>query len=188
VISTLNVIDRDRVHSREWFVEKHELGLRDQRPGDLEPPPLTAGEGVGLLIAQVGEAELVQQLLQSALRLIGREVERLQDGHHIVADREPAKNGGFLREISDPVPCSSVHRDRGDVALVEEDPAFIGGEEAHDHVEGRRLPRSVRAQQADDLSLLETKVDVVHDPAALERLDETLGSQDAGPGDTLGGS
>jgi hypothetical protein len=36
--------------------------------------------------------------------------------------------------------------------------------------------------------LLETKVHVVHDAAALERLDEALGSQDAGSGHTLGGS
>ena len=56
----LNVIDRDRIHSRKRLIEKHEFRLRDQRPGDLESPPLTAGEGVGLLIAQVGEAELVQ--------------------------------------------------------------------------------------------------------------------------------
>ncbi len=58
--NALNVIDGDRIHSGKRLVEKHEFRARDQRPGDLEAPPLTAGEGVGLLIAQVGEAELVQ--------------------------------------------------------------------------------------------------------------------------------
>ena len=40
----LDVVDRDRVDARERLVEHHELRLRHERPRDLEPAALAAGE------------------------------------------------------------------------------------------------------------------------------------------------
>ena len=75
------------------------------------------------------------------------------------------KIGRLLRQIADSVPCPLVHRHSGDVGAVEKDPSGVWLDEADDHIEGRRLPRAVRAQKSDDLALLKLQGDVVHDCA-----------------------
>jgi hypothetical protein len=48
-----------------------------------------------------------------------------------------------------------VHRQRRDIAIVEQDLAVLAGHQADDHVEGRGLAGAVRAQQPDDLAALD---------------------------------
>ena len=56
----LDIIDRDRVDARKRFVQKEKLRSRDERPRDLEPPPLATRERVGLALAQVLDRELIE--------------------------------------------------------------------------------------------------------------------------------
>ena len=62
----LQLRDRDRVDARERLVEQEELRLDGQGAGDLGAPPLAAGEGPGLLPAQVRDAQVVEQLVEPA--------------------------------------------------------------------------------------------------------------------------
>ena len=57
------------VDAGERLVEHDQLRLGDQRPGDLQPPALAAGDAVGLGLADLGQAELVEQLVLAVLAL-----------------------------------------------------------------------------------------------------------------------
>ena len=65
----LEVFDGDRIDAAEWLVEQDQLGLGDQRAGDLQLSPLAAAEGVGPLVADLDQAVLVEQLLGPAVAL-----------------------------------------------------------------------------------------------------------------------
>ena len=103
------------------------------------------------------------------------DVQRLEDRHHVVLDAELAEDRRLLRQIADPCAGALVHRQRRDVAVVEQDRPFVGTNQSGDHVERRRLPRPIGAEQTHDFSLGELERDVVHHPPALVRLHEVLG-------------
>ena len=83
-----------------------------------------------------------------------------EDEANVVANRQFAEDARFLGQVADTGSSSLVHRPVGCVFLVEEDVTLGGAHEAGDHVEGRRLARAVRAQEADDLALRDLEVDV----------------------------
>jgi len=180
----LNVVHRDRIDARERLVEHHELRLRDERARDLEAPALTAGKRERLVRPQVLDVQLVEEPFEPQFPLLPADGECLEDREDVLLDRELAEHGRFLREIADAPPRAAVHRHVGDVFLVEEDPAVLRRDEADDHVERRRLAGAVRAEEADDLSLLHVERDVVHHIAAAIRLHESFGAQDAVPLDS----
>src|SRR5690606_18701804 len=62
----------------------------------------------------------------------------------------------------------------GDVDAVEDDLAFVGREDARDHVEQGRLPGAVGADDRDDLALLHGEVDTSDGLDATEGLLEIL--------------
>ena len=51
-----------RIEAGRRFVEQHELGLVDQRPGDREPPLHAAGQRLDLVVGPLGELDEVEQL------------------------------------------------------------------------------------------------------------------------------
>ncbi len=157
----LDVVHGDRVDARERLVEHHELRLGHQRPGDLEAPPLAAGQRVRLAVPQVLDLKLVQQRSRRRMRSRGRgAASRGSPGccpRPTVSGRSTAPAKGSRCPLG-----RAGTSGTGDVEAVEEDPTFVGSDEADDHVEGRRLSRAVRAQQADDLALLDP--DARHGP------------------------
>jgi hypothetical protein len=80
------------------------------------------------------------------------ERQRLQDGHDVVFDAEPAKDGGFLRQIPNPLAGAHVHGVIGDIRAVEQDAARVGRRQADDHRERRRFASAVGAEQPDDFA------------------------------------
>ena len=168
----LDVVDRDRVHAGKRLVQQQELRLGHERTRDFEPAALATGELVGFLPAQVLDGELVEQRLEPPRALVAAQVQGLEDREHVFFDRQLAKDRRLLRQIPDPRPGPLVHRERGDVTAIEDDLAFIGANQAGDHVERRGLPRPVGPEQSHDLALREIERDVVHDAAPLVRLHE----------------
>src|SRR6185437_6200382 len=55
---------------------------------------------------------------------------------------------------------------------IQLDASFLRLDESNDHVERRRLARSIGAEQPDDLALLQPERHIVHHPAAAVGLDE----------------
>ena len=73
-----------------------------------------------------------------------------------------------------------MRRLAGDVLAREDDLPRRGLVDAGEHVEERRLPRAVRADEADDRALGDGEVDVVHGGQAAELLAHALGGQQVG--------
>src|SRR5262249_41627092 len=94
----LNVEYRNRVDTGKRLVEQHEAGLGAQRAPDLAPPPLTAGQRVGVMRRQVGDAELFEQAGEPLGAFLVRERQGLQDRQQVVLHRELAEDGRLLRQ------------------------------------------------------------------------------------------
>ena len=78
-----------------------------------------------------------------------------------------------------------VHRHVGDVLPVEDDLPFLRLDQAHDHVEGRRLSGAVWSEKSDDLALLQAQTDVVDDRTSAIGLYQPFASRMLPPGDHL---
>src|SRR6476469_4734538 len=91
-----------------------------------------------------------------------RQRQCLEDCHDVVLDGQLSENRWLLRQTADAKPGALVHRHVGDILAVENDLALLGLDQADDHIEGRRLARSVGAEEAYNLALLKSETDVVH--------------------------
>ena len=120
------------------------------------------------------QAELPEQAVQPLLPLAGVEVDRLEDRQEVLLDRQLPEDRGLLRQVADPLPAPAVHGQVGDVPAVEHDAAAVRREQADHHVEGRRLARPVRTEEADHLAAIDADVHVVHDPPMPKRLHEAV--------------
>lgn len=56
----LDILDRDGVDAHERFVQKDEIGLEHQGPSDLDSPPFSTRQGIGLLFGQMRDFQLIQ--------------------------------------------------------------------------------------------------------------------------------
>ena len=93
-----------------------------------------------------------------------------QHGANILFDIKTAEDRGFLRQIPDAKPRALIHRQRRDVVAVEIDAAFVGANEAGDHIEHRGLAGAVRAEQTHRLALAHVEADAFDHLAADESL------------------
>ncbi len=132
-------------------------------------PPLRE---YALLRRRCSDGQLVQHPIESLLALGPAEVAGLQDGQNIFLDRHSAKDGGLLRQVSDPGAGPTVHRRPSQVEAVQQDPAVVRTNEPCNKVERRGLSRPVGTQQSHNLTLLDPYRHLVDDPAALEALEQ----------------
>ncbi len=68
-----------------------------------------------------------------------------------------------------------MHRQVGDVLLVDADHALVGLDQADDHVEAGGLAGTVRTEQADDLPAIDGHADVADDLPAFIAFGQVLG-------------
>ncbi|MNP56156.1 hypothetical protein D3C76_1508600 [compost metagenome] len=68
-----------------------------------------------------------------------------------------------------------MHRQVGDVLLVDAHHALVGADQPDDHVEAGGLAGAVRAEKADDLPAFDAHADITDDLAAFVTLGEVLG-------------
>src|SRR5262245_58228729 len=174
----LDVDHRDRVDAREGLVEQDERGLAREGPADLEPPPLSPRERVGLLPGHRVDAELLEEGAGARALLGHGQPAGLEDGTDVLLGRELAEDAGLLRQVADALARAEVHGEAGDVLRVQIDVSAVRPGEADHHVEGRGLPRAVRPEQAHDLALTDGHVDGAHGNPPAVRLREGLRTQD----------
>src|SRR2546430_6577898 len=117
----LDVADRDRVDAREGLVEQQVLRRRDERAGDLEPPPLAARERVGGIRRQRCQVELGQELARSLPALVARQVKRLEDRQKVLLDGELAEDRRLLRQGPRAHAAARVHGQRSEESRVGEE-------------------------------------------------------------------
>ncbi len=76
-----------RVEGRGRFVEDQDLGVRGEDRADRDALLLAAGERGDGAVAEVGEAEQVERLLDAAAHHVGGEAQRLHSVREFVLDR-----------------------------------------------------------------------------------------------------
>ena len=177
----LDVLHGDRVDPGEGFVQQDELRVHGEGAGDLAAAAFTAGELDTLALAHLGEVEFVDEPFQALLPLgLGHPaggLGHLHDGHDVVLHRHLAEHGGLLREVADPLLGTLVHRELRDLLVVQEDLAVIRNHLSRNHIETRRLAGAVRAEEADDLSLVDLHRDALHHGADAVFLDKVRAVQ-----------
>ena len=140
-------------------------GIRDQRPGDLEPAALTAAVGVDGPVDELAEAERVDDVGDAPGR--GGRVEPPQPGVHgeVAATGEGSVDDRFLEH--DRAHPARLDRLRGDVEAGQAGVAGRGGDGGGEHADGGRLAGTVGAEQTEHLAGGDVEVDALH------RLDAT---------------
>ncbi len=136
--------------------------------------------------ATVGDAELLQQLVELLAASLAVGLDELEHGHDVLLDGQAAEDRRFLRQIADAEAGALVHRQARDVAAVDGDAAFVGGYEAGDHVEDGGLAGAVGAEQADRLATTDGEADAFDDRSLLVGLLDGVNGQPAFGGDRLG--
>src|SRR6185436_16783946 len=109
----------------------------------------------------------------------------LQNGENILLDRELPENRGFLRQISHSQACAAVHRQAGNVALLESYGSFIRPNYTNDHIEGSGFSCAIRPEQADDFASGNLDGNSVYDPALTVFLNQLLSGQQSVVGSGL---
>ena len=159
----LDVLHGDGVHAGEGFVQEDELRVHGEGAGNLAAAPLAAGELDALGLADLGEVELVDELLQAGFPLGLGHLGHLHDGHDVVLHGHLPEDGSLLREISHALLGALVHGEAGQLVVVDENAAFVRDDLAGDHVETGGLSGAVRAQEANDLTLVHFHGNALHD-------------------------
>jgi len=128
------------------------LRPRRQRPCNLDPSPLAAGQRHGGRVAQAIDAELGQQGIDQTLALGLVRLYQFENGAQIVGHRHATEYRRFLRQIADSHLGALVHRQMRDVLAIEQDLSLLSGNQPGDYVEACSLARTVGTQQTDSLA------------------------------------
>ena len=155
---------RDDVDARGRLVEHEERGLGQERVRDGELLLHAAGEGARRAVAERREAGALEERRGAALELGVVEALQPPGEREVLEDRELALQREHLRHVAEP----RLQR-RHVAAQVDAEHARLlrlDVEEAGEAAEQRRLPGSVRADDADHLAAREIEIDPVERAAA----------------------
>src|SRR5258708_33175198 len=109
----LDVEHRDRVDAGERLVEQDEGRLGAERPGYFQSPPLTSRQRNRRMLAQVGDVQVLEELGEARLDLLGREALQLEDRLHVPLPRQGANHRVLLRQVGDAEARATVGRQLG---------------------------------------------------------------------------
>ena len=170
----LNFKNSDGIDAAERFIEQKKFGSRDERAGNFKAPFFAAAQRVGFVFGQPSHVQFIQQIFQTHVALFSGEFASLKDGQDVLFHGKFAENGRFLGEIANAESGALVHREAGDVAVLEFDHAGIGRHYANDHIEGGRFSGAIGPEQADDLAGGHRDRNAVHHATAAVLFYETF--------------
>ena len=161
------LLDDDRREPERRLVEEQEPRPREARAGEREHLLLAARQRSGLLVAPLREPRQLARDLVEVLR-DGLAVAAEVRAHlQVLPDRQLAEDAAALGNVRDASPRGRLRAAR-QLLSVEDDRA-VARDHARDRAERRRLAGAVRAEQRDDLALVERQRDAVqraHGPVA----------------------
>ena len=161
----LDVGHGNRIDPGEGLVEQHELRRHDQRPGDLDTPPLPSREGEG---GDLASGVRPSSASSSRIRRCRADASRLSVSRiasMFCSTVRPRKIDGFLRQVADALPGPHVHRIVGHVRAVEQHPPRVRCGQPDDHRERRGLAGAIRPEQAHDFPGCDIEADAAERPS-----------------------
>jgi hypothetical protein len=147
-----NSTTRRRIETGRRLVEEHQVRVAHERDAEIEPSLLPTGERLHLRIALLVEADERDHLVDVAASPVVA-------GEHPV-DLTHCQVRPELRLLQDDTdPLAEVASGARRVAVQHLDRAAVAGSVALEDLDRRRLSRAVRAEQAEDLALLDLEAD-----------------------------
>lgn len=176
----------------ERLVDQQQVGGRRHRTPHLQPDHVGVGERVGQLVHRVAETDPFAQLHRPGLRAATQTGSREQLVRHeryldVLDDGPVLQRPERLERPCHPARDHLVKRGAGHPLAAIPDLAVGGWVDARDAVERRRLPRPVRADEAEYLLFPDCEREVVHRHEAAEPLGQAVRDEDTvvgtvGPG------
>src|SRR5262249_52383038 len=120
------------------------------------------------------QPELFDQLFQPFMALGASHRQCLKYRQNVLLDSEFAKDRSFLRKIADSQTRAFVEWQLCNTLFTEPNSTFVRFFQPDYHVKRRGLPRSVRAEQPDDLAGTDFDGNVVDDAAAAIGFPQTI--------------
>ncbi len=121
-----DVVDRQRIDTREGLVQQHDRRLRRQRARDFAASPLAARQRHGRAGAQLLHAEFIEQAVEFRSADIAVGLGQLEHAIDVLLHRHAAENAGLLRQIAQPQDGAAVHRQFGDIEPIHQNATRIG--------------------------------------------------------------
>ena len=146
------------VERAQGLVEQQDLGLDDQHPGERDPLLLAAGELPLIAPLVAAEIHLIERPLHAHPNLPPRRLPYLQAERDIVEHIHVRKDRVVLKDDPD---SPLLRRQQRHVLAADQHPAVIGADEARDHAQCRRLAAARRAEQGEELALLDPQAQVI---------------------------
>ena len=162
-----------RVQARGRLVQKDQRRPGDQARGEVQAPAHAAGELRDRLVRRLLQIELRQQPLGGGAG-VGRP-QALQPAEHpqVLGGGQVLVNRRVLAGDADQL--TDAVRFAGHVHAEYPGLPVVDGQQGGEHPQGRRLPRAIGAEDAEDLALAYLKVDSVDRTELAEGLDQAGG-------------
>ena len=164
-----------RVEPDRRLVHQQQARLVQQRARKLDPAAVAAGELRGLVVGALGEAEPCQLLLDARLGDRARNAVQAGMEQKIGGDGELEVERRLLED--DAEPRQRRHRIARHVVAHHLDAAGIGGEQAGEQLEQRRLAGAIGAEQGDELAGMGGQADAVDGADRAIGLDDVVQQQ-----------
>ncbi len=141
--------------------------------GQREPLAQAHRQPLGLRVEVSAQAERLDELLDSRLRLLLREVIEARVQDQVLADAQLAVERERLRHV--PEVFADLHAPGLDGAAEERCGPLGGRQEPGQHLHRRGLAAAVRAEKAEDLAALDRQGDVVDRGEVAEATRQAVG-------------
>jgi hypothetical protein len=154
----LHLLAELQIERAQRLVEQEHLRVVDERPCEANPLALATGELDRLPVAEPGELDDVQDLVDSQPSVAA------SDSTHAEAVANVLGHGHVRKErvvLEHRVDVPQVRRPTGDIAPGQLDPALVRPLEAGDQPQGRRLARARGPEQGEELAARDLEIDAV---------------------------
>ncbi len=151
------------IHTLNRFVQNHQIGFADQRPGQQRPLKLAAGQTMNRCGLEIGDADLLQDGVDLMLGMRSGKPHQTPDGHgQCGIDLYP------LRHIAHPQRGASL------------DPTLVRLNDSHQGLGGGALAASVGPNQGHDLAAPNRQINLPHQPPAATPHADSFGADENG--------
>ncbi len=169
------VASRRHVRTRRGLVEEQQRRAVEEGDCRVQPPLLSSGERARFAAEKIRDVERCGDQLDAVVQVPSAKPRDLTEEPHVVAYGDDRVDTGLLG--SEPDPTTSLVRGGHDVDAVHHDRAGIGPAKPGDDRHQRRLPRSVRSEETDDLPGCNSQVDATERVHVAVGLDEASHAQ-----------
>lgn len=134
------------VECGEGFVHEQDGGIGSQGACDGAPLPHSAGQLVGVALAEAPKMHHPQELLAAGRARGSGQFLELERKFHVVPQRQPGKEGRLLKDHR------AIRAGCGDVCIAVEDVTSSRPRQSRDEVQDRRFPATRRPEQAQEFA------------------------------------